>query len=292
MIDVGETAQHAARPTTLSAVEFDVLVEHLDLHPVPLVLTVPSPGRTHTERSRVVADAWRALAGRGLADSSAPHPELAAQLRVLARPAREVDARLWLGRSVRALAASGAGGERAVLAVKDGAAITTHPIAASGLPRQALSALPEAPAGPGRSVSVRSADLDAAAAECGDDVHGLTAALQARGVRRDDAAAVTDMVRGARSHGQFGAAARDHRGHRVRAGHVVGVFDTDRGRYLQLRRSTPSGEEWSTLAPVDARRLLAQLEELLAGCGPEPPAVGEFFHAAAEHPPGTGPTPR
>lgn len=292
MIDFGESAQHTDRPTTLSAVEFDVLVEHLDLSPVPLVLAVPSPGRTHSERNRIVADAWRALTDRGLADSTTPHPELAAQLRVLARPDREVDARLWLGRSVRALAASATGGERAVLAVKDGDAITMHPAAASGLPRQALSALPEAPAGPGRSVSVRSADLDAAAAESGNDVHGLTAALHTRGVRRDDAAAVTDMVRGARSHGQFGAAARDHLGNRVRAGHVVGVFDTDRGRYLQLRRSTPSGEEWSTLAPVDSRRLLAQVEELLAECGPEAPTARGFFPAIPEHPPGTGAPPR
>ncbi|GAB2733495.1 hypothetical protein GCM10027174_02740 [Salinifilum aidingensis] len=272
MIGIGESERHATRPVALSAVELDVLVEHLDLHPVPLVLTVPSPGRTHTERARIAADAWQALIGRGLAGPTEPDPELAAHLEVLTSPAREVDARLWLGRSVRALAA-GTGGQRAVLAVKDGDAITLHPVAAGGLPRQALSVLPEAPAGPGRSVSVPSADLDAAAAEAGDDVHGLTAALQSRGVRRDDAAAVTDMVRGARFQGQFGAAARDHRGNRVRAGHVVGFFDTERGRYLQLRRSTPSGQEWSTLAPVDARRLLAQVEELLTECGSDPPSA-------------------
>ena len=46
----------------LSALEFDVLTEHLELTRVPLVLRVPSPGRTHQERAELVGGVWRQLA--------------------------------------------------------------------------------------------------------------------------------------------------------------------------------------------------------------------------------------
>ena len=45
----------AAEPITISALEFDVLWEHLRLAEMPLVLRVPSPGRTYTERRELVA---------------------------------------------------------------------------------------------------------------------------------------------------------------------------------------------------------------------------------------------
>ncbi|MER7078755.1 ESX secretion-associated protein EspG, partial [Saccharopolyspora kobensis] len=56
---------------------------------------------------------------------------------------------------------------------------------------------------------------------------------------------------------------RDRFGRRVRADRVVGFFDTAHGRYAQLRRESPSGDVWSTIAPADARRLNGHLEELL-----------------------------
>src|SRR5699024_9305541 len=107
---------------------------------------------------------------------------------------------------------------------------------------------------------------DGAAAEAGGDVHHLATSLHRRGARHEDAEAMADMVRNADRRGQFGAAARDQHGRRTRTERVVGFFDTNRGRYVQLRRETPSGQSWSTLAPVDGRRLLAQVEELLDAC--------------------------
>ncbi|MER7013911.1 ESX secretion-associated protein EspG [Saccharopolyspora sp. NPDC000359] len=255
-----------ARQLGLSALEFDVLVEHLELETMPLVLKVPSPGRTHTERAQLVDSAWRSLGERGLGRPTDVDPELERALRLLARPEREVDGRLWLERSVRVLAA--ADGEEAVLVVKDGDQLSLRSAAASGLPREAISVLPPLPPGPGRSVSLRSGDLDAAAQEAGNNVEQLTSALQRRGTRADDAEALTAMIAGVGARGQFGAAARDRFGRRVRAGRVVGFFDTAHGRYAQLRRESPSGDLWSTIAPVDARRLTAHLEELLAEVTP------------------------
>ena len=250
----------AARRVSLSALEFDVLTEHLGLPEVPLVLKVPSPGRTHVERTRLVDSAWRSLGQRGLRDHGGLDPELAWMLRLLGEPEREVDGRFWLGRSVRILAA--ADSEHAVLATKENESLTLRAASPNGLPREAVSPLPPLPAGPGRSVSVRSADLDSAAAEAGASPERLPAELRRRGVRADDADGLAEMVAGATSRGQFGAATRK-RDRRERANRVVGFFDTAHGRYAQLRRRSPSGEDWSTIAPADGHRVIGHLSELL-----------------------------
>ena len=249
--------------TKLSTLEFDVLVEQLEL-PMPLVLKVPSPGRTHSERAELVETAWRSMRRRGLGRPTAVAPRLARMLRVLCQPDREVDGRLWLAGSCRLLAAARSGDPQGVLAVKTGETLALREIPASGLARAAVSVLPPQPAGPGRSVSLRSRDLDSAAAETGSTVEHLASALRKRGVRSNDAEMLTRMVTGAGWRGQFGAAAKDQLGQRVRGSYVVGFFDTEHGRYVQLRRPSPSAELWSTIAPVDQRRLLAHVEELLA----------------------------
>lgn len=262
MMVAGETDRE--RPVTLSVVEFDVLAEHLGIDSMPLVLKVPSPGRTHSERAEIVGSVWKSLSARNLGRPMHLDPELEWMLRLLARPRREIDGRMWFGRSVRVLAAAGQGsdGEDAVLAIKDSDQLTLRPAAASGLPREAASTLPPLPAGPGRSVTLRSADMDAAAAEAGDDIEALRAALRRRGIRADDAETLTHMIGEASARGQFGAAVRDHGSRRIRATHVVGFFDSPHGRYVQLRRESPSGDPWSTVAPVDARRLVGHIDEL------------------------------
>src|SRR5207247_1115190 len=73
--------------------------------------------------------------------------ELESMLRLLARPGREVDGRIWMQRSVRVLAAADAESERAVLVVKDEDKLTLRMAAASGLPREAISVLAPLPPG-------------------------------------------------------------------------------------------------------------------------------------------------
>ncbi|HEX9335502.1 MAG TPA: ESX secretion-associated protein EspG, partial [Pseudonocardiaceae bacterium] len=132
-----------------------------------------------------------------------------------------------------------------------------------GLAREALVALPQVPAGPGESITVRATDLDAAATSA-TDADGFEAALCRRGLPPRDASTLRRMFGNVRRQGQFGASARTRRGHRRRAPHVVGFFDTDAGRYLQLRRTTADGDAWSTISPADTRMLTAQLTDLLA----------------------------
>jgi hypothetical protein len=248
-------------PVMLTALEFDVLWESLQLGTMPLVVKVPSPGKTYEERAQLERRAWEDLERRGLGRPVALDPRLEHLLGLLSRPTCEVDGRIWLGRSVRVLAA--AVGDAAVLAVLDGDQITLREASPAGLPREAVGVLPAQPAGPGHSVTMPSADLDAAAADAGDSAKVLEATLSNRGMRRDDARMLASMVDGAHNRGQFGAAARDRWGRRQRPERVIAFFDNPRGRYVQLRRATQGGVPWSTIAPADSRRLVHHVEELL-----------------------------
>ncbi|HEX7304412.1 ESX secretion-associated protein EspG [Lentzea sp.] len=248
-------------PVIISTLEFDVLWEHLGLETMPLVLKVPSPGKTREERRDVEDQVWRQLGARGLGGPRSLDPTLEDLLHVLDRPQQEIDARMWLNeRSVRVLAAGK--GQAGVLAVLDGGQLVLRPAEADGLPREALTALPTAPAGEGHSITLPSADLDAAAASA-TTPEELAEALRGH-LRDDDALTLAEMVRDATNRGQFGAAARDKWGKRVRPDRVVAFYDSPKGRYLQMRRSSDGQPPWSTITPVDYRRMHHHLVELLA----------------------------
>src|SRR4051812_50208178 len=101
---------HIDEPVTITALEFDVLWEHLALDAMPLVLRVPSPGRTDVERAKFVNHAWDSLARRGLGRQVDLDPRLARLVSLLRRPDREVDGRLWIGHQGRLFAAATGGG--------------------------------------------------------------------------------------------------------------------------------------------------------------------------------------
>lgn len=246
-------------PVIITALEFDVLWEHLALDAMPLVLRVPSPGRTDAERAKFVSHAWDGLARRGLGRPVDLDPRLARLLSLLRRPDREIDGRLWVGHHLRLFAA--ASGDDGVLATLVGSQLTLRPADASGLPRYALSVLPEAPGGVGQSITLRTADFEAAAREATDQQR-FAEALRTRGVRPSDAEQLAEMIGDVVNQGQFGSAVRDKWGRRVRADRVISFFDTDDGRYLQVRRETDGGDAWTTISPADGRRMLQHLTTL------------------------------
>lgn len=249
-----------AAPITISALEFDVLWEHLRLVEMPLVLRVPSPGKTFTERRQLTAEVWRSLEARGLGERLSVDPRLAHLLRLLEKPNREIDGRFGATRGVRLLvAATGDDGVFALLS-KRGLMLSEAPV--TGLSGQALSGLPVADAGPGESITVPSAVLDAAGASARSP-EDFEIALCRNGLSARDAGVLRMMVTGVRRQGQFGASARNQWGHRRRASHVVGFFDTTGGRYMQLRTTAEDGTAWSTVSPADNRLLARQLSELL-----------------------------
>ncbi len=248
-------------PIVLSALEFDVLWEHLRLGQLPLVVKVPSPGKTYDERAHLEQQAWAGLEERGLGRPVEMHPVIEDILSVLAKPDREVDARAYAGRHVRVLAA--ATGDLAGVAELSEDQVTLRRTSATGLGAAALAALPASPAGPGRSVTLRTEDFEASAHGSEGTREGFRKALLDRGVRTDDALALAEMIKDVSGTGNFGAAARDRFGRRRRAERVVSFFDTEDGRYVQIRRPAPDGALWTTISPADARNLTHHVEELL-----------------------------
>lgn len=249
-------------PVEISALEFDVLWEHYygEDDPMPLVLKVPSPGKTDDERARIVRTTWDGLSRRGLGSPVDPHPPLTHLLGLLRRPDHEIDGRLWLGSELRVLVA--ATGDEAVLATLSSGRLTLRPADATGLPRFALSVLPSAPAGPGQSITLPTEDFTAAAREATKQ-EDLAAALRSRGVRPSDAKTLADMIGDLVNRGQYGVAARDKWGRRVRAARVISFFDTAEGRYLQVvRKVDEEAAPWTTISPANDRRMLQHLTEL------------------------------
>ncbi|MFC4858862.1 ESX secretion-associated protein EspG [Actinophytocola glycyrrhizae] len=248
-------------PITLTALEFDVLWEHLRLGALPLVVKVPSPGKTYEERERIEARVWADLEARGLGRPVDVNPDIAGLLSVLARPEREVDVRAYVGRNVRVLAASA--GEAAAVAELSEGTVTLRSASTSGLPSAALAVLPALAAGPGQSVTLRTADFESAANGAGGTREGFGQALLATGLRHDDATALAEMIKDVAHMGNFGAAARDRLGRRRRADRVVSFFDTEDGRYVQVRRPADDGTLWTTISPADLRKLTHHVSELL-----------------------------
>ena len=90
----------------LSAAEFDLVHGDLRLGRVPFPLEVPSHGATMSERAELTAEAYRALAERGLAAGGQLNARLEELLRLLASPDVAVDAVGHAGQPYRALAAA------------------------------------------------------------------------------------------------------------------------------------------------------------------------------------------
>jgi ESX secretion-associated protein EspG len=261
ILGLGTEPEIDHEPISLSALEFDVLWEHLQLGSMPLVVKVPSPGRTFEERATLEEKAWADLEGRGLGRQVAVHPEIEYLLGLLARPDREVDGRAYVDGSVRLLAA--ATGGAAVLAVLAGDGLTLRRVSAESLASAAVGLLADRPAGPGQSVTLRSEDFEAAANEAGGTQQGFHGALLGRGVREDDANALATMISDVLGTGNFGAAARDRLGRRQRAERVVSFFDTEDGRYVQIRRRSQDGHLWTTISPADSRRIIQHVDQML-----------------------------
>lgn len=249
-------------PITLSALEFDVLWEHLRLGNLPLVVKVPSPGKTFEERAALEARVWADLEARGLGRPVEVNQDIEELLGVLAKPEREVDARAHVGRHVRVLAA--AVGDTAAVVELSGETVTLRRASATGLPAAALAVLPSVGAGPGQSVTLRTVDFEAAANEAGGTREGFGNALHTKGLRPDDATALAEMLKDVEHMGNFGAAARDKLGRRRRADRVVSFFDTEDGRYVQIRKPADDGTLWTTISPADLRKMTHHVTELLA----------------------------
>ncbi|GAA2779597.1 ESX secretion-associated protein EspG [Saccharopolyspora taberi] len=253
-------------PVLLSALEFDVVCEAEKLaERRHIVLSVPSPGTTYTERARLVADAWASLRSRGLAEAHRDRVDvdLGDLLVLLDRPQRSIDVRIWADRPIRALAS--ANGGEGLLTIVDGDVVELTPVRASSLAEAAVSVAGDTEPGPGRTVSLPNDVLHEASREAGPhDMQLLVDELRALGVAADDAAEIARMAGGMGMRGQFGAENSPQRGAKPdRADRVVAFHDTPGGRYLHVVRASGDGRRWSTLAPAGNHRIAEYVRELL-----------------------------
>ncbi len=245
-------------PYVLSAVEFDVVWRGLGLGAPPVVLQLPSPGRTHRERRRVEAEAWAALRDRGLA----PGSDLTQLLGLLAAPSPRVEVRAW-GESTRraVLAASRSqSGDGGVVARRRDDTVVVEPC--GSVAGAVIGLLAGGRTGPGRAASVPGPELDEALRR--PSGAGLRADLVTLGVDPAEAGLVARMLHAVAGRAQITGAIPDRWGVVRRSGELLEVLDGPAGRYLMTRTCGGDGTRWTTVAPVDDRRLRHRVAELLS----------------------------
>ena len=246
----------------LSRLEFDVLWESEKLPPKHEAITVPSPGKTHTERRQLVAKAFGELEQRGLASRGRAEPHLGDLLNLLAHHQLSIDSWVWTDHRISSLAV--VSHSNALLCVVDGAEVWLIPARETSIAEAAVSVAGDVIAGPGLSVSVPTDVLTAADADARGDVREFAAALTNKGVSGQDAKAMADMVRDMNVRGQFGVTRMQRDQRMLRADRVVAFHDTPRGRYVHLAKPNNDGRMWSTVTPADNRRLAMCVQELMA----------------------------
>lgn len=249
----------------LSWPEYDFLWEHLELGPHKPVLNIDSHGYTFDERAELRAETWKSLARKGFGEPGSVHPVLERCLTVLARPEWELDARLHLSTDgPRTSALIGANGSRAAVGVLDATTFTVWPTAPTGLARAAVDLLPPHPPGNGVSITLPAETLDRSAARAGTDADALRRALVSKGLGKEEARKLSEVVGHVIRFGHFGAAHTPRHATRDRADQVVSFYDSPLGRYLFSRRPS-NGQQWVTLTPGTASAITGQLDELLTG---------------------------
>lgn len=245
----------------LSDVEFDVLWRELGHGEPPYPIDVPSPGTTHTERARVVADVAAALRGRGVFDADGPDPRLADALSLVATSDLVIDGRIEAERNLRLVAARA--GDRAALVVQLGERIGVSAFAGPRLTAVLTDLLPAAPPLPGQPVSVSHSVFTGALRGYGEtgSAWDFEHALRQGGVRGGDVRWIAGVVHGTGASAvQLGVTRRERGRTTRRLGHVSWLATAEGGVVLQRQDAS----EWLTLAPCDAPRLVARLEELAA----------------------------
>lgn len=243
----------------LSTTEIEVCWTQLQLNELPVVIDVPTLGHTDTERQQLVANTLEGLRKHRLYGDHGLDPDLTDLLVTLARPRWAVEAWLLLDRPVRALAACR--GEVGALATLQGNRVRLTPCPPHRLFDE-LIRLTGLTAGPGRSVTVRAANLDAAALIAGPDMQRLAQELTHRGERYDDAHTLARMCTRHGQLGQLGALARDQAGRQRSGRRVIGLHATPDGWYSQLRR-TSHGGTFITVTPANQDVVTTQLRELI-----------------------------
>ena len=251
------------KAVVLSAAEFDVVRDLLDLGPNPAALELSSPGVTDLDRAHVVRDAAATLAARGLFGGGRFHPGLAEDLRTVVVPDARRDLLLAPPHRQRALIGIRRGG--AVLAVRLDDEVALVRITVEHASAALVELLGPLTPGSGPAVRIPARVLADAVTACDGVRDRLTTELLRRGTSGAEAALLQRM-------GDTGGLAQLGAGHGgpepCRAPAVLLVHATAHGCFYQRRPvperiGGPLPEDAVVHAgPADPARLAEELDRL------------------------------
>ncbi|HEY0450928.1 ESX secretion-associated protein EspG [Actinophytocola sp.] len=236
----------------LSTVELDVVWRAERFGELPLIIDVPSPGRTHAERAELERRVWAELERRELADDHGRASwRLADLLAVIARRRMSLQLRVFGQDATRAILATR--GSTAVLAELTDR-FRLGRVADTGLAATLLSRLPAVPAGEGYSVNVAATAFTEAAQ---NPTRGV-AVLRRHGLTSDDARTLLAMTTGTLRTAQLAVEWRELGGRSGRSP-IVSTHDTPAGRYRTIRTG-----DHLTITPTTPAALADALDQLAA----------------------------
>lgn len=240
----------------LSATELDVVWRALGLGALPLIIDVPSPGATHTERAALERRVWTDLIARGLADDDRrPDRRLADRLDTIARRGRSLQLRIFGAGATRAILANR--GRTNVLGVL-GDRFHLTPAPANGATTTLLALLPDVPPGHGHSVTV---DTTAFAAATRAGAPGRAHdTLRRHGLGADDGRTLLAMATGSLRNIQIVAEIRYPDGRTTRS-RPLSIHDTAGGRYRTIRAISATADHL-TVTPATTAALAIAVERL------------------------------
>ncbi|AHH98566.1 ESX secretion-associated protein EspG [Kutzneria albida] len=248
----------------LDYAELGVAWQRSRLPALPAILTWRNHTQPPTDPQHALEQAEARLRARSLLDRHLDD-DLYGALTLIAHASFELDLRYAPapGRELRACVTARAG--HAVRFLVDGDQVRIDTIPDHAVTSSLLGLLPAVPPAPGHTVSLPTAELEAAVTEAsalGEVADAaVEAGLRARGIRSDVARTLTVLAGSPRTgYGTFGAAVRDSAGVRRRGQQPVKVLDTDRGRVAMYPRS-----EYTVVAPASTPLLGRVLDELVDG---------------------------
>ncbi|GAA0538348.1 hypothetical protein GCM10011581_05330 [Saccharopolyspora subtropica] len=261
----------------LVPVHLDIVLKYLQIDDLTMPLDVRSYARTTEQLGLMARAETERMIAAGIIVNDEVHPQLAAALRLLARPYLWVDS-LWFPQAGddhcwRALAAL-TEGNRVVLGVqtpsedpKHGGMLTVEVHENVSLPQVLLPTLPPAPPGNRGPVRVPASSFRTQEVDEDEEIDILQSATPRRGSSGDREYERYQAI-GRAPHvrvGQIAANLRDQYG-RTRRTQPIKWFDNVQpdGRYLDHNVRGTSGEQLYMLTPADARLLGAEIDALVA----------------------------
>jgi hypothetical protein len=248
----------------LSAAQWDLLTEVLQLERYPAPIEVRSHGRTAAERGRIRTEVGEQLRRLGLMRAGRVDADLEAAMRLLYRPASWLDS-VWLAdpaadQPVRVLAARG--GTVAVCASQDAdqaGATLLDVVPVAGMAAAVVSRLPSHPPGRSPAATIALASPDRPARGGGGVLVSAAPVRTSSERERATASAILDQPH-ARA-GQIAANMRDCG--RVRRSQVLRWCDNPDGRYQIIVTAHRDDPRSLTVAPCDRHCLVEAVQHLL-----------------------------